>query len=214
MTPRHQPLPSRQTGPYAAARMEWAWERRRDSVSEWLHSDECTVRMQQKGDIIWVKRGEPTPALEVQTLRCHVNVWGVVWDMGSVFVHFGGHLNTHSFIELLEEHLSPLKENLAGRTLLIDQHPVHRTKTVKDWLTQQRFNHVMLPPHSPRFNAIEECWSWMKRYVRHLRPRDETELKLAIQEAGELLPSEVINAHLRHAQQCIRDCAYGEGGEE
>jgi hypothetical protein len=50
----------------------------------------------------------------------------------------------------------------------------------------------------------------MKRYVRKLQPRDEAELILAIQEACELLPSDVIQAHLGHAQQSIRDYAYRE----
>jgi transposase len=152
--------------------------------------------------------------MEVTTLRCHVNVWGVVWDHGSIFVQFDGHLSSDAFIELLKAHLLPEKENLAGRVLLIDQHPAHRSKSAKAWLTAQGFNHVMLPTHSPQFNAIEECWSWMKRYVRKLRPTTESELRLFIQEAGEVLPLEVIQAHLEHAQSNIRVCAYKEEGEE
>ena len=214
MTPRRRRLTARQSGEYHQQRWEWAWEHRRDQAFLWLHTDECTVRMQDTGDIIWVKRGEPTPPFEVATLRCHVNIWGVVWDEGSIFAQFDGHLNTDLFIELLEEHLLPLKENLVGRTLLIDQHSVHKTKTVKDWLTSHSFSYLFLPTHSPRFNGIEECWSWMKRWVRKLSPRDENELRLAIQEASELLPQDVIRAHLGHAQRSIRDYAYGEDAEE
>jgi transposase/predicted transcriptional regulator len=214
MTPRRQSLTSRQTGPYEAQRRGWAWEHRRDPAFYWVHTDECTVRMQQTGDIVWVKRGQPTPRWEVETLRCHVNVWGAVWDEGRVFAQFGGHLNTDLFITLLNTHLLPKKENLVGRTLLIDLHPVHRTKTVKDWLSQHGFNYIFLPPHSPQFNAIEGCWGWMKRYVRKLRPTTEAELTLAMQEAGEVLPLDVIQAHLEHAQGSIRDWAWEEEGEE
>ena len=212
-TARHQHLTSRRSGRYDRQRWLWAWEHRRDPASKWLHSDECTVRMQQTGDIVRVKRGQPTPPMEVTTLRCHVNVWGVVWDHGSIFVQFDGHLPSDAFIELLKAHLLPEKENLAGRVLLIDQHPAHRSKSAKAWLTPQGFNHVMLPTHSPQFNGIEECWSWMKRYVRHLTPKTEAELMLAVREAGELLPSEVINAHLDHAQSSIRTYAFREEGE-
>ena len=213
MTPRRGRITSRQTGRYAVKRWQWAWEHRRDPASQWLHSDESTCRMQETGDIVWVKRGQPTPAFEVSELRCHVNVWGVVWNEGSIFVQFEGHLNSDSFIELLVQHLLPHKENLAGRTLLIDQHSVHRSKAVKQWLSAQGFNHVWLPTHSPQFNGIEECWSWMKRYVRKMTPRTEIDLQMAIQEAGEVLPPEVIEAHLEHAQATIRTCAYGEGAE-
>ena len=213
-TPRHQHLTSRQSGSYERKRRQWAWDHRRSLAAKWLHSDECTVRMQQTGDIVWVKRGEPTPALEVSKLRCHVNVWGVVWDSGSIFVHYDGHLNSDAFIQLLEEHLLPEKENLAGRPPLLDQHPAHRSKAAQAWLAAQGYNHVMLPTHSPQFNAIEECWAWMKRCVRRLAPTDEHKLRLAIQEAGELMPKEVIQAHLDHAQSSIRTYAYTEGAEE
>ena len=80
-----------------------------------------------------------------------------------------------------------MKENLAGRTLLIDQHPVHRTKAAKAWLASHGFTVLSLSTHSPRFNAIEECWSWQERWVRKVNPRDEMELRCAVQEAGELL---------------------------
>ena len=53
----------------------------------------------------------------------------------------------------------------------------------------------------------------MKRYVRKMTPRTEIDLQMAIQEAGEVLPPEVIEAHLEHAQATIRTCAYGEGAE-
>ena len=107
-----------------------------------------------------------------------------------------------------------MKENLAGRTLLIDQHPVHRTKVIKDWLSSHGLSDLFLLTRSPRINGIQKCWSWMKRYVRKLSPRTEEVLRLAIQEASELLPQGIINAHLGHAQQSIRDYAYGEDAEE
>jgi hypothetical protein len=74
MTIRRGRITARQSGQYDAKRWLWAWEQRRAQAFEWLHSDESTVRMQETGDIIWVKRGEPTPAFEVTTLRCHVKM--------------------------------------------------------------------------------------------------------------------------------------------
>ena len=105
MTPRRCRITARQTAGYHTERLAWAWEHRRDQAYLWLHTDECTVRMQDTGDIVWVKRGEATPALEVRTLRCHVNIWGAVWDKGSIFAQFDGHFNTDMFIELLTAHL-------------------------------------------------------------------------------------------------------------
>jgi hypothetical protein len=171
MTPRRGRITA-QSGHGDTKRWQWAWEQRRAPAFEWPHSDESTVSVQETGDIVWGKRGGPTPAFEVTTLRCHVNIWGLVWNEGSIYIRTLRRQSRHtdSSIELLEEHLlPPERESLGGCTLLIDQHVIGvRAQT---WLIEPGWNFVMLPPHSPRFNGIEECWSRMKRYVCQLQPK-------------------------------------------
>jgi len=208
LTPRKGRITAKQSGSHEQARKDWAWEHRRAKVTTWVHTDESTLCMRDTGDIVWAPRGERAPPVEVDKLRCHVNVWGMVWDGGSVFGQFVGHFNTDGFIQVLDENLLPQKENLAGRTFLIDRHPVHRTKRVRAWFARHGFNIVMLPTHTPEFNGIEGCWSWIKQYVRQMRPTSEVALRADLDAAGDALPQDVINGHILEAQNTIRQCAY------
>jgi transposase len=207
-TPRKGRITAKQSGTHNEARKAWAWEQRRAQVMQWVHTDESTLCMRDTGDIVWHPRGEPSTPLEVEKLRCHVNIWGMVWDEGSVFAQFEGHFNTDAFIEVLDEHLLPHKENLAGRTFLLDRHPVHRTKRLRAWFELHGFKIVMLPTHSPQFNGIEGCWSWIKHYVQQMGPTSEVGMRADVDAAGDAITLEVIEAHLSHAQKTIRDYAY------
>jgi transposase len=210
MTPHRGRITAKQSGKHHEARKAWAWEHRRDDATKWVHFDESTLCMRDTGDIVWAPRGEDPPPLEVDKLRCHVNVWGMVWDQGSAFAQYDGHLNTDSFIDILEQHLLPHKENLGDRFLLIDRHPVHRTKRVDAWLKAQGFKYHMLPTHSPQFNAIEKCWSWIKRFVRQGQPQDEESMRAEMEAACDALPLDVITANLREANNNIHEYAYND----
>jgi transposase InsO family protein len=159
LTPRRQRITAAPNPQHEQLRHDWAWAYRRAEVRRWLHSDESTMCVRDTGDVVWIPRGQPTPRLAVEQLRFSVNVWGAVWDEGRIFVRFEGHLSSQAFISILEEHLLPEKENIAGRPLLLDRLPAHSTATVKGWLTQHRIPSIYPPPHSPQFNAIEQCWA-------------------------------------------------------
>ena len=208
LTRRHQRITAAPQLDHVQQREAWAWEHRRDPVCRWLHSDESTLCVTDTGDYVWIKRGEPTPRLPVLCVRFNVNVWGVVWDDGRIFVRFTGHLTSAAFIALLEEHLLPLKENISNRPFLLDLHPVHNTNKVREWFTQHNLPYIFLPPQSPQFNAIEECWSWIKRWVRGCAPKSPAALREDMDAACDALPQSVINAYLLHTQNHVRSLAY------
>ena len=39
---------------------------------------------------------------------------------------------------------------------------------------------VFLPPYSPEFNPIEECWSQLKNQIKKFNPRTRDELDVAV----------------------------------
>ena len=186
-------------------RYNWAWENRRRPVATWLHSDESTLCMRDTGDIVWAPKGHPTPAIEVSKLRCAFHVWGVVWDTGRIFQLYDGHLTATMYIDLLEQHILPHKENLGQRVFLMDRHAAHTAKCTQKWLTDHQLEVMILPTHSPQFNAIEHCWAWIKRRVRELNPDSPTMLQAHLESAFDALPQEVIQANLRNAQHYLRE---------
>jgi transposase len=185
-------------------RLAWAHEHRRAGVSRWLHSDESHLQMRDTGGIVWAPRGETAARPQVETLRCHLNIWGVVWDEGRIFAQYDGHLSGQGFVNLLKEHLLPERENLGDRPLLLDNAPCHRANIVRRWCEDNNIPVRFLPPRSPEFNAIEDCWAWLKQRVRADGPSDETDLRASMDAACDALPQAVIRAHLRHAQHCVR----------
>ena len=91
---------------------------------------------------------------------------------------------------------------------LLDGLPAQRTAEVRAWLTQHSISYIYLPPHSPQFNAIEECWAWIKHWVRGCAPNSAQRLEEDVDAACDALPEDVISANLQHAQDTIRELAY------
>jgi transposase len=204
MTPRSGRVTAAAMLTHHTERWDWAWEHRRSPVATWIHSDESTLCMRDTGQVVWAPRGQSTPGIEVETLRCSINLFGCVWDGGHIFATYRGHLTSATFINLLEEHIVPVKENLGHRVFLMDRAPGHQAKATRAWLTAHDLDHMFLPPHSPQFNAIEECWAWIKRRVRQAEPATHRELYAATQAACDEIPSTVVRPLLQHAQKNVR----------
>ena len=210
LTRRHRSVTTAPNAKHDMLRHAWAWEHRRAPVCQWVHTDETTMCVMDTGDFVWIPRGQPTPRLPVEKIRFSVNVWGAVWDDGKVFVQFIGHMDSPAFIIILEDYLIPHKENITGRRVLLDRLPAHRTAKVRRCLDEHSIPYVFLPPHSPQFNAIEECWSWIKRWVRGCAPNSPEQLREYMDAACDALPQCVIRANLAHAQNNVRACAYSD----
>jgi hypothetical protein len=119
----------------------------------WMPAASCFVIR----DLVWVKRGQLTPHHHIQHLSVAVHVWGVIWDTGSIFAQYQGHLNSRKMYNLLMDHLASHAPGLIGRTLLADGARYQWTAEVKEWYESACIAALKLPPHSPQFNAIERA---------------------------------------------------------
>jgi transposase len=187
----------------ARLRAEWVAEHRDADHTKWVYMDESTLCLRDTGEWVWVKRGEETPAHEIRHLRCHVNVWGAVWDEGAVFSFYTGHLKSADYIQLLDTHLTPYTRQLHRRTLLHNGASYHKSAEAKQWFADQHLDILLMPPHSPQFNAIEGVWGWLKRKVRESSPFDHEALQTAMREAWESLPQHAVQGFIRHAHDAI-----------
>jgi transposase len=187
-----------------ALRTVWVAEHKADDHRRWVYMDESTLCLRHSGDFVWVKRGEDTPVRQLAMLRCHVNVWGAVWDDGAVFSFYTGSLTTEAYTTVLEAKLSRYKRHLSRRTFLHDGASAHRAQATNAWFQDQHLVLLQLPPHSPQFNAIEEVWSWIKHKVRQAQPTSSAELGAACQHAWEELPQETVRAFIQHVHNNIQ----------
>ena len=161
--------------------------------------------LRHTGDLVWVKRGEPTPPHLIATLLGSVHVWGVVWDTGQVFAMYTGQINKEVILDSLNNHLSPHLPGLAGRVFVADGATYQWTADVRGWLYNAGLNALKLPPHSPNFNAIEQCWHWIKQRVKAQAPAILLQLRGAMQNAIQAVPQNNIMQYIRKARREIRD---------
>ena len=205
MTPRRGQVTVRANPQHIAQRRAFARKNRRAAVTRWVHTDEMHFSLRDTGHVVWAERGQPTPRPEVTGLKGTVHVWGMVWDRGAVFTQFEGHLDSQLYIDLLEEHYLPERENLGNRRFLVDQHPVHKSRQSIAWYEEHDVPYLVLPPHSPEFNAIEDCWSWIKRRTRQFNCASLAELQEQLEIVCDELPVRVIRGCLRHAAHALRE---------
>lgn len=189
---------------YIERRKAWARQHRDDDILSWLFMDASTMMLRHTGDYVWAPKGQPTPPHSVEHLYPKVNVWGVVWDNGSVFAQYDGQLNSRKVYNLLMEHLVPHADAMAGRTLAADGVRYQWTGEIQQLYEEAGIIGFQLPPRSPRFNAIERCWGWIKAHVKQQAPATHTELVQAMTNACNALPPPIIRRYISETRRHIR----------
>jgi transposase len=90
-----------------------------------------------------------------------------------------GTVNSEVFREFLQR---LMKGATRPVILVVDGHPAHKSKLVKDYVEEQegRLTLAYLPPYSPQLNPDEQVWNWIKSRVAKQVPRNKVELKQAV----------------------------------
>lgn len=182
----------------------FAVEDEHSDLRQWVYLDECTVQLRDTGPIVWIMRGEPTPPHPISHLRAAIHVWGAAWWHGRSFTRYAGHLNGHTYTQLLNAQLLPHRDEMRRKWIAEDNAPYHNAATVKQWFADNNLRLLDWPPYAKKFNAIEYCWGWMKRTVKHQRPNTPAALCEAIDGAYTLLSQEILQHYILHAQKLLR----------
>jgi transposase len=134
-----------------------------------------------------VSRGEPLNTVAVLTEQGLTGQWC-----------YPGTLTARRFIAYLRVYLLPLLRT--GKTLILDNHPVHRARQVEAFLKRHRVRYVFLPTYSPELNPIEEAWSKFKQFLKRAKARTLDELSAAMIRAAQTITSEDAQAYFQHAE--------------
>jgi transposase len=155
-------------------------DRARQQGAEIHWGDEMGMRSDHQTGRTWGLKGK-TPVVAGTGQRFGCNLISSVTNRGTLrFMVFKERFTANVFIEFLGRLIKD-----AGRKviLIVDNHPVHRSKKVRQWLArrQGQIELVFLPPYSPDLNPDEMLNNDVKsNALGRRRPGDREELMHAI----------------------------------
>ncbi len=127
-------------------------------------ADEASIRSDYHAGTTWAPVGQ-TPVVATTGARFSVNMISAVTATGSfTFDIVEGKLNAEKFIEFCDKLLHDTDRPVF---LVVDGHPVHRSRAVKDYVasTEGRLRLFQLPSYSPELNPDEWAWKNVKHDV-------------------------------------------------
>lgn len=139
-------------------------------------ADESGVRSDYHTGTTWAPVGE-TPVVEVTGRRFSLNMIPAVSPRGDFrFMLHDGSVNAEVFQEFLKRLLIGAD---APVFLVVDGHPIHKAKLIKDFVAAQdgMLKLFYLPPYSPQLNPDEQVWAHVKRQVSRQLVQSKDEMK-------------------------------------
>jgi transposase len=131
--------------------------------AELFFGDEAGIRSDFHAGTTWAPRGE-TPVVPATGQRFGLNLVSAISPRGELrFMTVEGRMNADKFIEFLRR----LLHNTRGRVfLIVDRHPAHRAKKVRDFVdaTGGKLRLFFLPSYSPELNPDELVWNHLKNH--------------------------------------------------
>ncbi len=104
------------------------------------------------------------------------------------------------FLAYLEHVLCPKLK--PGDVVVMDNLAAHKVEGVLRLIQATGAQLRYLPPYSPDFNPIEQCWAQLKQHLRALKARTVTALEMAIEQALTTATADHFAAYFHH-------CGYG-----
>jgi len=172
-----------------------AWEQNPEQVRQWLEKEYPHIRRQaqkEKAQIFWGDemglrsdhavgrsyglKGQ-TPVIEATGQRFGCNMISAITNQGRLnFMVFKERFTAQVFLEFLRR---LLRQSDRRAYLIIDRHPVHRSRKVKTWVeaNEKRLRLIFLPSYSPEINPDELLNQDVKsNALGRQRPGNQTEL--------------------------------------
>ena len=172
-----------------------AWEQNPQQVQHWLEHEYPSIRRQaqrDKAQIYWgdemglrsdhavgrsYGRKGQTPVILATGQRFGCNMISAITNQGRLnFMVFKERFTAHVFLEFLRR---LLRQSDRRVYLIIDRHPVHRSRRVQNWVkeNEERLRLVFLPSYSPELNPDELLNQDVKsNALGRQRPGNQTEL--------------------------------------
>lgn len=142
--------------------------------------DESGVRSDYHAGTTWGAKGA-TPVVLKTGQRYKFNLLSVINNLGEMrFMLTEQRVNNDLYIEFLKRLLKGVNRSIF---LILDGHPVHRSKAVKEFAasTGGKLRLFNLPGYSPELNPDEQVWNEVKyRRVGRGSPRTKDDLRMLL----------------------------------
>jgi len=167
--------------------------------------DEAGIRSDYHSGTTWAPKGQ-TPIVRTTGSRLSMNMISAVSAKGSMrFMTVKGRLTADTFIEFLQRLLKNAEKPVF---LVVDGHPVHRSKRVQAFVTstEGRLKLFYLPPYSPELNPDEQVWSHLKHHrLGKMAIRTKEDLQSRVMSALRSIQrtTSLVMSFFRH-----KECAY------
>lgn len=154
-------------------------EEARKARAQIFFGDESSIRSDYHAGTTWSLKGQ-TPIVKSTGRRFSLNMISAVSPKGHLrFMTVDGRLSAGKFCEFLERLVKGVRKRIF---LILDNHPVHRSKRVKQLVQdlKGKLTLYFLPPYSPELNPDELVWGYVKGKVgrRTVASRDEMASKV------------------------------------
>ncbi|MDJ0774158.1 MAG: IS630 family transposase [Mastigocoleus sp. MO_167.B18] len=90
-----------------------------------------------------------------------------------------------------------------GACVVMDNFSSHKVSGIKEAIESVGANIIYLPPYSPDFSPIENCWSKIKEFLRSQATRTYSDLDKALTNAFETISSSDIIGWFKHCGYCV-----------
>ena len=104
------------------------------------------------------------------------------------------------FLAYLQRVLGPQLQ--PGDVVVMDNLSAHKVAGVREAIEARGAELLYLPPYSPDFNPIEQCWAQVKQSLRAAKARSVPKLEQCLADA-----LATVTPH--NTQACFRHCGYG-----
>jgi transposase len=90
----------------------------------------------------------------------------------------------------------------AGACVIMDNCSIHKGKEIEAMILSAGARLIYLPPYSPDFSPIENCWSKIKSLLRSMAARSYPDLATAIEDAFAQVSVEDLRGWFTHCCYC------------
>ena len=144
-----------------------------------------------------VREGAPAGHWHTLTLLGAISLDGLVATMT-----IESATDSDVFLTYVEQVLCPRLR--PGQVVVMDNLSAHKNPSVRERIEQAGARVLYLPPYSPDFNPIEQCWAKIKEYLRTAKARLLDMLEQAITAAIAAITAQNAAAWFHHSGYGVR----------